>query len=120
MAINREYYPTIAVLALTILFGLVYYTSASLLLRVPIGLLFLIFVPGYSIIQLIDLKDDVQKIVLSIALSIAIETIISWLVIYSELWSINLIVNILIFIVLGCTVIYFFWIKPIGTMLIRS
>ncbi len=119
MEINREHYSTLSVIALTILFGILYYLSAPQLLRVPVGLLFLIFVPGYSIIQLIDLKDTVQKIVLSLALSIALETIIAWLIIYSEIWSINLIVNILIVISLGCSAVYLFFIKPLGSLFVQ-
>lgn len=119
MTINREYYSTIFIVGLTLLFGLFYYVDAPLILRVPVGLLFLVLVPGYSIIQLINLKDNVQKIVLSLALSIALETIIAWLVIYSDLWSVNLIVNILILLSLSCAAIYLWTLESLGNLFIQ-
>jgi hypothetical protein len=70
-----------------ILAAMVVILDASQPLRLVVVLLFLVFVPGLSLVGLLGIADLTQRVVLSIGVSLALATIVAGLSLYADRWS---------------------------------
>lgn len=97
-SIHNSFFACLASLVFVFVVSLLYFLDGPSYLRVPLALLFLLIMPGYYFVDLLNIRPILVRVAVSVAVSIAICTIIGTIFLYAGAWNITAIFLTLVYI----------------------